>query len=136
MKSYVFIVLFVVGVGFALMGPLLWHLREELALGWREQFGSGGENEDELVKERADMLRSMEPLSWKITVLLTAILLVICFAFGVVVADGRVVLYIGGVIVVAALIALFNKILFAQIPRLPDRGSRDVGKADSNYDHA
>jgi hypothetical protein len=136
MKSYVFIVLFVVGVGFALTGPLLWHLRKEVALGWREQFGSGGANEDELVKERADILRSMEPFSWKSIVLLTAIVLVICFAFGIVVADGGIVLYIGGVIVVAALIALFNKVLFAQIPRLPDRGSRNAGKADSNYDHA
>jgi len=129
MKSYVFIVLFVVGVVLALMGPLLWHLREELALGWREQFGSGGEIEDKLVKERADILRSMEPFSWKSIVLLTAIVVVICFAFGVVVAHGGVVLYIGGVIVVAALIALFNNVLFAQIPRLPDRGSRDAGKA-------
>jgi hypothetical protein len=136
MKSYVFIVLFMVGAGFALTGPLLWHLRKELALGWREQFGSGGDNEDELVKERADILRSMDPFSWKSIVLLTAIVLVICFAFGVVVADGGVVLYVGGVIVVVALIALFNKVLFAQIPRLPDRGTRDAGKADSNYDHA
>lgn len=136
MKSYVFIVLFAVGVGFALMGPLLWHLREELALGWREQFGSGGEDEDKLVKERADILRSMEPFSWKIIVLLTVILVVMCFAFGVVVAHGGIALYIGGVIVVAALIALFNRVLFAQLPRLPDRGSRDAGKADSNYDHA
>lgn len=136
MKSYLFIVLIMVGVGFALTGPLLWHLRKELALGWREQFGIGGSNEDELVKERADILRSMEPFSWKIIVLLTVIVLVICSAFGVVVADGGVVLYIGGVTVVAALIALFNKVLFAQIPRLPDRGSRDAGKADSNYDHA
>src|SRR3954452_23791384 len=136
MKSYVFIVLFVVGVVLALMGPLLWHLRKELALGWREQFGSGGDNEDKLGKERADILRSMEPFSWKSIVLLTAIVLVICFAFGVVVADGGVVLFIGGVIVVAALIASFNKVLFAQLPQLPDRGSRDPGKADSNYDHA
>jgi hypothetical protein len=136
MKSYVFIVLFVVGAGFALMGPLLWHLREELALGWREQFGSGSDNEDKLVKERAEILRSMDPFSWKIIVLLTAILLVMFLAFGVVVAHGGVVLYIGGVIVVAALIALFNKVLFAQLPRLPVRGSRDAGKADSNYDHA
>jgi hypothetical protein len=132
----VFIVPFDVVIGFALIGPLLWHLREELALGWREQFGSGGDNEDKLVKERADILRSMEPMSWKITVLLTAILLVLFFAFGVVVAYGGVVLYIGGIVVSAALIALFNKLLFAQIPRLPDRGSRDADKADSNYDHA
>jgi hypothetical protein len=104
MKSYVFIVPFAVGIGFALIGPLLWHLREELALGWREQFGSGGDNEDELVKERADILRSMDPFSWKSIVLLTAIVLAICFAFGVVVADGGVVLYGGGVIVVVALI--------------------------------
>lgn len=68
--------------------------------------------------------------------LLTAILLVLFFAFGVVVAYGGVVLYIGGIVVIAALIALFNKLLFAQIPRLPDRGSRDADKADSNYDHA
>jgi hypothetical protein len=136
MKSYLFIVLFVVGVGFALTGPLLWHLRKELALGWREQLGIGGSNENELVKERADILRSMEPFSWKSIVLLTVIVLVICFAFGVVVADGGVVLYIGGLFVVAALIALFNKVLFAQLPRLPVSGSRDAGKADSNLDHA
>lgn len=136
MKSYVFIVLFAVGIGFALLGPLLWHLREELALGWREQFGSGGHSEDQLVEERADILRSMDPLSWKVTASLTVILLVIFFAFGVVVAYGGVALYIGGVVVVAALIALFNVVLFAQIPRLPNRGSRDAGKADSNYDHA
>jgi len=136
MKSYVFIVPFAVGIGFALVGPLLWHLREELALGWREQFGSGGDNEDKLVKERADILRSMEPLNWKTTVLLTAILLVMFFAFGVAVAYGGVVLYIGGVVVVAALVALFNKVLFAQFPRLPESRSNDAGRADSNYEHA
>lgn len=136
MKSYVFIVPFAAGIGFALVGPLLWHLRKELALGWREQFGSGGGDEDKLVKERADILRSMEPFSSKSIVLLTAIVIVMFFAFGLVVADGGVVLYISGVIVIAALIALFNKVLFAQFPRRPDRGSGDAGKAASNYDHA
>lgn len=79
------------------------------------------------MKERADILRSMEPFSWKIIVLLTAILIAICFAFGVVVATGGVVLYIGGVVVVAALIALFNKVLCAQLPQLPGRRGRDIG---------
>jgi hypothetical protein len=136
MKSYVFIVPFAVGIAFALTGPLLWHLREELAFGLREQFGSGGENEDKLVKERADILRSMEPISWKIIALLTAIVVVMFFAFGVVVAQGGVVLYVGGVIVVATLIALFNKVLFAQFPQLPARGNRGAGKAGSSSEHA
>lgn len=129
MKSYLFIVPFSVGIGFALTGPLLWHLRKELALGWREQFGIGDENEDKFVKERADILRSMEPFSWKIIVLLTAIVLVMFIAFGIVVANGGVVLYISGAIAVAVLVALFNKVLFAQLPRLPDRGSRNSGMA-------
>jgi hypothetical protein len=129
MKSYVFIVPVAVGIGLALVGPLLWYLRKELALGWREQFGSGGDNEDELVKERAEVLRTMEPFSWKSIVLLTAIVLVMFVVFGVVVANGGVALYISGVIVVAGLIASFNKVLFAQLPRLPDRGSSDAAKA-------
>jgi len=136
MRSYVFIVPFAVGIGFALTGPLLWHLRDELVFGLREQFGSGGDNDDKLVKERADILRSMEPISWKITVLLTAIVVAMLFAFGVVVAHGGVGLYVGGVLVVAALIALFNKILFAQFPQLPGRGHMDAGTAGSSSDHA
>lgn len=131
MRSYGFIVPVAVGIGLALVGPLLWRFRKELVFGWREQFGSGGDDDDKLVKERADILRSMEPFSWRVIVLLTAILIVLCFAFGVVVAYGGVALYISGIVVLSALIALFNKILFAQLPQLPDGGGGDACKADS-----
>lgn len=125
MKSYGFILPVALGIGLALVGPLLWHLRKELVFGWREQFGSGGKDDDKRVKERAYILRSMEPFSWRVIVLLTAILIVMCFALGVGVAYGGIVLYIGVVIVLGALVALFNKILFAQFPQLPDGGNRD-----------
>lgn len=122
MKSYGFIVPIVLGIGFSLFGPLLWHLRKELLFGWREQFGIGSADDNNLVKERGDLLRVMEPFSWKIIVLLTAIVVVMLFAFGVVVAYGGVVLCVVGIIVIIALIVLFNVVLFAQFPRLPSGG--------------
>lgn len=129
MKSYGFILPVAAGLAFALTGPLLLHLRKELVFGWREQFGSGGADNDDLVKERAEMLRSMEPFSWKIIVLLTAILIGMCFTFGMVVAYGGVVLSISGMIVISALMVLFNVILFAQFPRLPNGGGGAARKS-------
>ncbi|MGN6662809.1 MAG: hypothetical protein ACTHK6_01165 [Solirubrobacterales bacterium] len=122
LKSYAFIAPVALGMGFALVGPLLWHLRKELVFGWREQFGTDSDDNDDLVKERADMLRSMEPFSWRIIVLLTAILIVMCVVFGVVVAHGGVVFSISGVIVISALIVSFNVILLDQFPQLPKGG--------------
>jgi hypothetical protein len=122
MKSYGFIVPVALGIGFALLGPLLWHLRKELALGWREQFGSGGDDEDNLVKERADVLRSMEPIGAGIIVLLTAIVVAMMFVLGIVVVHGEVALRVAGAIVIIALIVLFNLVLFAQFPSLQSEG--------------
>ena len=121
MKSYGFIVPVAVGIGSALFGPLLWYLRKEMVFGWREQFGSGGDDES-LVKERSDVLRSMEPFGLGVTLLLTAIMVVMMFVLGVVVAYGGVALCVGGTIVIIALIALFNIVLFAQLPPLPRGG--------------
>ena len=118
MKSYGFIVPVACGIGFALFGPLLWHLRKELALGWREQFGIGGDDDESLVKERSDVLRSMEPIGAGIIVLLTAIVVVMMCVFGIVVAYGGVALRVAGTIVIIALIVLFNLVLFAQFPPL------------------
>jgi hypothetical protein len=122
MKSYGFIVPAALGIGFALFVPLLWHLRKELVLGWREQFGSGGHDEESLVKERSDVLRSMEPFGLGIVVLLTAIVVVMMCVFGVVVVYGGVALYVVGTIVIIALSVLFNIVLFAQFPPLPSGG--------------
>jgi hypothetical protein len=122
MKSYGFILPVSFGIGFALLGPLLWHLRKELALGLREQFGSVDHDEDNLVKERADVLRSMEPIGAGIIVLLTAIGIVMMFVFGVVVAYDGVALRVAGTTVIIALIVLFNLVLFAQYPPLPSEG--------------
>lgn len=122
MKSYGFIVPVAVGIGFALFGPLLWHLRKEMVFGWREQFGSGGDGES-LVKERSDVLRSMEPFGLGVILLLTAIVVLMMFVFGVVVAYGGVALCVVGTIVIIALIALFNIVLFAQLPPLPRGGA-------------
>jgi hypothetical protein len=123
MKSYEFIVPVAIGMGFALFGPLLWHLRKELVLGWREQFGTGSDDDGGLVKERADGLRSMEPFSAAVVVLLTIIMIVMMFVFGVVVAYGGVALCLGGTGAIIALIALFNVVLFAQLPPLPNGGT-------------
>ena len=127
MKSYGFIVPVALGIGLALFGPLLWHLRKEAILGWREQFGIGGDDDESLVKERLDVLRAMEPLGWGLIVLLTAILFVIMFAFGVLIAYGGVVLRVVGSIVIIALIVLFNILLFAQYPPLPS-GDREAAR--------
>lgn len=123
MKSYGFIVPVALGIGLALFGPLLWHLRKEMVFGWREQFGIGGDDEI-LVKERAEVLRSMEPFGWGIIVLLTAIMVVMMFVLGIVVAHGGVALYVVGAIVIIALIVLFNIVLFSQFPPLPSGGGR------------
>lgn len=122
MKSYGFIVAVALGIGFALFGPLLWHLRKELVLGWRQQFGIDGDDDESLLKERSEMLRSMEPFGWRVIVLLTAIVVVMMFVFGVVVAYGGVALCVVGTIVIIALIVLFNIVLFAQLPPLPSGG--------------
>ncbi len=122
MKSYEFIVPVALGIGLALFGPLLWHLRKEAVLGWREQFGIDGDDAESLVKERLDALRVMEPLGWGLIVLLTAILFVIMFVLGAVVAYGGVVLCVVGIVVIIALIVLFNIVLFAQFPSLPSGG--------------
>jgi hypothetical protein len=122
MKSYGFIVSVAVGIGFALVGPLLWHFRKEIVFGWREQFGNGGEDES-LLKERSNVLRSMEPFGFGVIVLLTAIVVVMMFVFGVVVAYGGVALCVLGATVIVALIVVFNIVLFAQLPPLPNGGA-------------
>lgn len=128
MKSYGFIVSVALGIGFALFGPLLWHLRKEVVFGWREQFGIGGDEDESLVKERSDVLRSMQPFGWGVIVLLTAIVVVMMFVFGVVVAYGGVVLCLVGTAVIIALIVLFNLVLFAQFPMLPSGGAEAARK--------
>jgi hypothetical protein len=123
MKSYAFVVPVALAIGLALFLPLLWHLRREAILGWREQFGSDVGDNESVVKARLDALRAMEPMGWGVIVLLTAILIVIMFIFGAVVAYGGVAVCVVGTIAIVVLIALFNVLLFAQI-RLPSgRGS-------------
>jgi len=63
----------------------------------------------------------MEPLGWGVIVLLTAILIVIMFIFGAIVAYGGVAVGVVCTIVIFGLIALFNVVLFAQV-RLPPGG--------------
>ncbi len=128
MKSYGFIVPVAVGIGFAMLGPLLWHLRKELALGWREQFGTGGDNVDSLVKERSDVLRSMEPFRAGVIVSLTTIVVVMMFVLGVAVAHGGLALCVGAAVVIIGLLVLFNIVLFAQLPPLPRGGAGSVRK--------
>lgn len=127
MKGYAFVVPVAFAIGLALFLPLLWHLRKELILGWREQFGSGTGDNDSVVKARADALRAMEPMGWGIVVLLTAILIVIMFVFGTVVAYGGVAVGVVGTIVIIALIAVFNVVLFAQV-RPPSGGSSEAAR--------
>jgi hypothetical protein len=118
MKSYGFVLSVAFGIGLALVGPLVWHIRNEIALGWREQFGVGDDDADSLVKERLETLQGMEPFHWGITVLLAAIVIVTMFVFGTVVAYGGVALCVVGTVVIIALIVLFNVLLFAQFPPL------------------
>lgn len=125
MKSYAFVVPVALAIGLALVLPLLWHLRRELILGWREQFGGDVEDIDGVVKARADALRAMEPMGWGVVVLLTAILIVIMFVVGAVVAYGGVAVCVVGTIVIFALIALFNVVLLAQV-RLPPGGDSEA----------
>jgi hypothetical protein len=117
-ESYAFVVPVAFAIGLALFLPLVWHLRREAILGWREQFGSDVGDADSVVKARADALRAMEPMGWGVIVLLMAILIVIMFVFGVVVAYGGVAVCVAGTIAIVVLIALFNVVLFAQV-RLP-----------------
>lgn len=121
MKSYAFILPVAIVVALALFIPLLWHLRREASLGWREQFGNGVRDNESLVKERLDALRALEPMGWGVIVLLTVMLILIMFVFGVVVAYGGVALCVGGTIAIIVLVALFNVVLFAQV-RLPPGG--------------
>jgi hypothetical protein len=125
MKSYGFIVPAALAIGLALFVPLLWHLRREAILGWREQFGSEVGDDESVVKARLDALRTMEPVGWGVIVLLTAILFVIMFVFGAVVAYGGVAVCVVGTIAIVALIVFFNVVLFAQV-RLPPRGGEAV----------
>lgn len=127
-KSYGFIIVVSLGIGLAVSAPLLWYLRKEAIFGWREQFGSGGGDDEGSIKDRLDRLRAMEPIGWGIVVLLTAILILTMFVFGIVVVYGGVVLSVGGFIVIIALIVIFNVVLFAQIPplqRKPDPSKFD-----------
>lgn len=125
MKSYVFVVPVALAIGLALVLPLLWHLRREAILGWREQFGSDVGGTDSVVKTRLDALRAMEPMGWGVIVLLTAILIVIAFVFGAVVAYGGVAVCVVGTMAVVLLIALFNVVLLAQV-RLPPGGDSEA----------
>jgi hypothetical protein len=121
MKSYAFVVSVALAMGLALVLPLLWHLRREAILGWREQFGDDGGGTDRVIKARLDALRAMEPMGWRVIVLLTAILILIACVFGAVVAYGGVAVGVVGTIALVGLIALFNVVLFAQV-RLPPSG--------------
>jgi hypothetical protein len=123
MKSYAFVVPAALAIGLALFFPLLWHIRKEAILSWREQFGSEVGDNDSVVKARLDALRRMEPMGWGVIVLLTAILIVIMFVFGAVVAYGGVVVCVAGTIVMLALITLFNVVLLAQVRLPPSRDS-------------
>ena len=125
MKSYAFIVPMAFAIGLALFIPLLWHLRREAILGWREQFGSDVGDNESVVKARLDTLRAMEPMGWGVIVLLTAILIVIMFVFGAVVAYGGAAVCLVGTIAIVVLIALFNVVLFAQV-RLPSGGGSEA----------
>jgi len=125
MTSYAFVVPVALAIGLALFLPLLWRLRKEAILGWREQFGSDVGDNDSVVKARLDALRRMEPMGWGVIVLLTAILIVIMFVFGAVVANGGVAVCVVGTIVIFALIALFNVVLLAQV-RLPPGGGSEA----------
>lgn len=127
MKSYAFVVPVAFVIGLALFLPLLWYLRRELILGWREQFGGDVGDTDSVVKARADALRAMEPMGWGVIVLLTAILIVIMFLFGAVVAYGGVAVGVVGTIVIVTLIALFNVVLLAQV-RLPPSGGGEAAR--------
>jgi hypothetical protein len=127
MKSYAFVVPVAFAIGLALFLPLLWHLRRELILGWREQFGGDVGDNDSVVKARSDALRAMEPMGWGVVVLLTAILIVIMLVLGAVVAYGGVAVGVAGTIVIFALIALFNVVLLAQV-RLPPGGDSEAAR--------
>lgn len=67
----------------------------------------------------------MEPMGWGVIVLLTAILIVIMFIFGAVVAYGGVAVCVVGTTAMVVLIALFNVVLFAQV-RLPPGGGSEA----------
>lgn len=125
MKSYAFIVPVALVIGLALFIPLLWHLRREAILGWREQFGSDAGDNESIVKARLDALRGMEPMGCGVIMLLTAILFVIMFVFGAVVAYGGVAVWLVGTIAIVVLIVLFNVVLFAQV-RLPPGGGSEA----------
>jgi len=118
MKSWALVVPVALAIGLALFLPLLWHLRREVLLGWREQFGNNVGDNESAVKARLDALRAMEPMGWGVIVMLTMILIVIMFIFGAVVSYGGVAVCVVGAVAIVVLIALFNVLLFAQI-RLP-----------------
>jgi hypothetical protein len=49
-KSYGFVVPVALAISLALFLPLLWQLRREAILGWREQCGSGVDDSDRVVR--------------------------------------------------------------------------------------
>jgi hypothetical protein len=118
MKSYWFILLGSVVIGFALFTPVVWRYRKEFARGFKETWGIAVDD-DAVMQERVDALRNAEPVGWLVQVEITVIAIAAIIAFSI----GA---YNGGVIAVACfvlavgLVVLFNIVFLRALPPLPD----------------
>jgi hypothetical protein len=119
MKSYWFILLGSVVIGLGLLVPLLWRYRREFARGFKETWGIAVA-EDPVMQKHVDALRNADPTGWLAIVELTAIAIAAVVAFSIGVYNGGVIALTCFVLAVA-LIFVFNAVLLAQMPPLPDR---------------
>jgi hypothetical protein len=119
MRSYWFILLGSAAVSLGLFVPLVWRYRREFARGFKETWGIAVA-EDVVMQERVDALRNASPMGWLAIVELTAITCAAIVAFAIGAYNGGVIAMTCFVLAVA-LIVLFNAVLLAQMPPLPDR---------------
>jgi hypothetical protein len=119
MRSYWFILLGSAAVSLGLFVPLVWRYRREFARGFKETWGIAVV-EDVVVQERVDALRNANPMGWLAIIELTAIAFAAIVAFAIGAYNGGVIAMTCFVLAVA-LVVLFNDVLLAQMPPLPDR---------------
>jgi hypothetical protein len=115
MKSDWLIVLVSVGIALALVGPVLWHYREETLRGWRKVFEVDRDDDRGRVMGR-ESIRDGEPLGWLTVLALAAIGIAIPCVLGVAVSYGGPVAWSVCAAFIFVLVILFNVVLFAHLP--------------------
>lgn len=103
------IVVVSVGIGLALVGPILWRHRREIRRSWADGLGFIAEG----YAQRS--IQQRDPHPWVTVALLSASCIGIAFLLGIAVSLGGAVAWTVCAVLIVALVILFNAVLLARI---------------------